>query len=129
MTMSPRPAGSGGPAVITGAASAVPPSREQDDLWHGFFGPHFAQRRWAERVFSASGVRRRHPAVDPTVEDVSGWSTGARMDRYLVEAMPLGKSAVSGALAAAGLAASDVGLFTVVSCTGYATPGVDIQLA
>jgi alkylresorcinol/alkylpyrone synthase len=128
MTMS-RNAGAGGPAVITGAASAMPPSREQEDLWQGFFGPHLVHSRWAERVFAASGVRRRHPAVDPTVEDVSGWSTGARMDRYLVEAMPLGKSAVSGALASAGLAASDVGLFTVVSCTGYATPGVDIQLA
>jgi alkylresorcinol/alkylpyrone synthase len=117
------------PAAITGAASAVPPSLGQEELWAGFFGSHFADSRWAHRVFTGSGVRRRHSAVDPTVEDVSGWSTGARMARYLVEAMPLGKAAVSGALAEAGLAPADVGLLAVVSCTGYATPGVDIRLA
>ena len=51
------------------------------------------------------------------------------MQRYLVEAMPLGKAAVGDALAAAGLAPTDVGLFAVCSCTGYVTPGLDILLA
>ena len=51
------------------------------------------------------------------------------MRRFVEEALPLGKEAVSAALDAAGLAASDVGLFGVVSCTGYATPGLDILLA
>jgi alkylresorcinol/alkylpyrone synthase len=124
-----RPAPSLRPAVITGAARATPPTRSQEDLWTGYFAAHFAGTRWAHRVFSAAGVDRRHPVVDPTTEDVSGWSTGARMERYLVEAVPLGRRAVSGALAEAGLAPADVGLFAVVSCTGYATPGVDIRLA
>src|SRR4029434_4348626 len=52
-----------------------------------------------------------------------------RMRRYLTEAMPLGKSAVCDALAAAGVAAADIGLFAVCSCTGYVTPGLDILLA
>ena len=39
------------------------------------------------------------------VEDPSQWSTGARMERYLVEALPLGKDAVSAALGQAGVAA------------------------
>ncbi len=129
MTASPAAGGRPAPALITGAASATPPTREQEDLWAGFFGGHFGGDRWVHRIFSSSGVERRHPAVDPTVEDISRWSTGARMDRYLVEAMPLGKSAVGGALSAAGLAPEDVGLFAVASCTGYATPGVDIHLA
>jgi predicted naringenin-chalcone synthase len=43
--------------------------------------------------------------------------------------MPLGKEAVSEALADAGLSPTDVGLLTVVSCTGYVTPGLDILLA
>jgi len=43
--------------------------------------------------------------------------------------MPLGKEAVAGALADAGLDPADVGLLTVVSCTGYVTPGLDILLA
>jgi predicted naringenin-chalcone synthase len=51
------------------------------------------------------------------------------MQRFLAEAMPLGKEAVSGALADAGLDPTDVGLLTVVSCTGYVTPGLDILLA
>jgi predicted naringenin-chalcone synthase len=51
------------------------------------------------------------------------------MDRYRVEAMPLAKEAVLGALDAAGIAAGQVGLLAVASCTGYATPGIDILLA
>jgi predicted naringenin-chalcone synthase len=74
-------------------------------------------------------VRQRHTVVDPRVEDLSRWSTGARMERYIVESVPLGKEAVARALEEAGLSAGDVGLFTVASCTGYATPGVDIRLA
>ncbi|HLH99730.1 MAG TPA: 3-oxoacyl-[acyl-carrier-protein] synthase III C-terminal domain-containing protein [Acidimicrobiales bacterium] len=118
-----------GRAYVSGAASAAPPAVTQDRLWRTYFEPRLAGDRWAHRIFASAGVTRRHLAVDPSVEDVSGWSTGARMDRYLAEAVPLGKSAVAGALAGAGLAASDVGLLAVVSCTGYATPGVDIHLA
>ena len=51
------------------------------------------------------------------------------MRRYLVEALPLGKEAVGRALTDAGVAADDIGLFAVCSCTGYATPGLDILLA
>ena len=51
------------------------------------------------------------------------------MRRYITEAVPLGKEAVSAALDEAGLAPGDVGLLEVVSCTGYATPGLDITLA
>jgi predicted naringenin-chalcone synthase len=51
------------------------------------------------------------------------------MRRYLAEALPLGKEAVASALSAAGVAATDVGLFVVCSCTGYVTPGLDILLA
>jgi alkylresorcinol/alkylpyrone synthase len=103
----------------------------QDELWTGFFATHYGgvQRALAKRLFGNSGVVRRHGAVNPLIEDVSGWSTQKRMGRYLTEAMPLGKSAVSDALAAAGVPAAEVGLFAVCSCTGYVTPGLDILLA
>jgi predicted naringenin-chalcone synthase len=81
------------------------------------------------RLFRGVGVQQRHLAVNPLVEDVSRWSTGERMRRYVAEALPLGKEAVGAALADANLAAEDVGLFAVASCTGYATPGVDIRTA
>ena len=83
----------------------------------------------AKRIFENSGVVSRHGAVNPLVEDASGWSTAKRMGRYLTEALPLGKDAVSGALDAAGLRPAEIGLFVVCSCTGYATPGLDILLA
>lgn len=74
-------------------------------------------------------MSRRQAAVNPLLEDVSDWPTERRMRRYQVEALPLGKEAVGRALTVAGLAASDLGLFVVCSCTGYATPGLDILLA
>jgi len=98
-------------------------------LWDGYFSGAYAGSRVAPHAWAASGVRTRHGVVDPTIEDVSSWSTGQRMKRYAAEALPLGKDAVAAALDAAHVRADDVGLFTVVSCTGYATPGLDILLA
>lgn len=117
------------PPVVTGFGAAFPGEMDQDGLWRDFFAEHYRTRPVARRIFASAGVTRRHGAVDPRVEDVSNWTTGARMSRYVEEALPLGGAAVGDALAAAGLAASDVGLFAVVSCTGYSTPGVDILLA
>lgn len=114
---------------VVGAGHAVPAPMGQQALWDGYFRQHYADDRVAKRVWTSSGITTRHGVVDPTREDISGVSTGARMRRFVEEAVPLGKEAVSSALASAGLDASDVGLFGVVSCTGYATPGLDILLA
>ena len=116
-------------AVLTGASSALPAPMDQQALWDGFFRDHYADARLARKVWEHSAISTRRGVVDPTVEDISGWGTAARMQRFLAEAMPLGKEAVGGALADAGLDPVDVGLFTVVSCTGYVTPGLDILLA
>ncbi|MEP6697486.1 MAG: type III polyketide synthase [Pseudonocardiales bacterium] len=116
-------------AVVTGAAQAFPATRDQDQLWAGFFSRHYAGSRLAERIFRSAGVHSRHGVVNPLDEDISGWGTGARMERYAAEAMPLGKEAVGTALDRAGLDPCDVGLFAVASCTGYTTPGIDIMLA
>jgi predicted naringenin-chalcone synthase len=118
-------------AIIAGLGTALPPSVVQEDLWDGFFARRFAddRRGLAKRIFANSGVRTRQAAVNPLIEDVSDWSTERRMRRYQVEAMPLGKEAIGRALTDAGLAADEIGLFAVCSCTGYATPGLDILLA
>ncbi|MEV0326504.1 type III polyketide synthase [Micromonospora echinospora] len=117
--------------VIAGLGTAQPSSAAQDELWTGFFAGHYsgATRALARRIFANSGVSRRQAAVSPLLEDVSEWPTERRMRRYQVEALPLGREAAGRALASAGLAAGDVGLFVVCSCTGYATPGLDIMLA
>ncbi len=96
-------------AVLTGAGRAVPATYEQDDVWQGFFATHYAGVRAAERIFRNTGVLRRHAVANPVDEDLSQWSTGARMQRYIAEALPLGKQAVAGALDAAGLAPGDIG--------------------
>lgn len=116
-------------AVLTGSGSAVPAPMPQQALWDDFFAEHYDHSRLAERIWRSSGVQRRHGVVDPREEDVSGWSTGARMRRFIAEAMPLGKEALNGCMASAGLGPEDIDLLTVVSCTGYATPGLDILLA
>jgi alkylresorcinol/alkylpyrone synthase len=117
--------------VIAGMGVALPPHSAQDELWSGFFDRHFPPptRSLAARIFANSGVVTRQAAVNPLVEDVSEWSTERRLRRYLVEALPLGKEAVGRALVDAGLGADELGLFVVCSCTGYATPGLDILLA
>jgi alkylresorcinol/alkylpyrone synthase len=116
-------------AAVTGTGCAFPADVPQDAMWSEFFAEHFAGSRVARRIFASAGVQQRHAVADPRKEDLSGWSTGARIERYAAEAMPLGEAAVAGALDDAGLAPRDVGLLTVVSCTGYATPGIDIRLA
>jgi predicted naringenin-chalcone synthase len=116
---------------LAGIGYAHPSALTQDELWRGYFATHYAgvQRALASRLFANSGVVSRHGAVNPLIEDVSGWSTQKRMSRYLTEALPLGKAAVTDALATAGVPAAEVGLFAVCSCTGYVTPGLDILLA
>ncbi|HEX8519567.1 MAG TPA: type III polyketide synthase [Pseudonocardia sp.] len=117
-------------AAVTGFGTAVPDQRfSQDELWSGAYVHNSGGGALHRRLWRGVGVQRRHMVVNPLVEDVSRWSTGERMRRYVTEALPLGKEAVGAALADAGLAAEDVGLFAVASCTGYATPGVDVHTA
>jgi alkylresorcinol/alkylpyrone synthase len=118
-------------ARIAGIGVAHPPPVAQQAVFDGFFAGHYAgvARGLAKRIFENSGVVTRHGVANPLVEDVSQWPTSKRMERYLAEALPLGKEAVSAALADAGLDAADIGLLAVCSCTGYVTPGLDILLA
>lgn len=118
-------------AVIAGVGAGLPPAVRQDELWARFFAQHYAgpAQPLAQRIFTNAGVETRHAAVSPLLEDVSGWPTARRMERYLTEALPLAKEAAGEALADAGLAPPEVGLLAVCSCTGYATPGLDILLA
>src|SRR3954454_16604457 len=125
-------------AVVTGAGSALPATLDQDAVWEGYFARHYEAGRAARRLFAGAGVQRRHAVASPLDEDLSGWGTGARMERFVQEALPLGKQAVGGAMDAAAAAGAldaawlppgDVGLFAVATCTGYSTPVIDIRLA
>jgi predicted naringenin-chalcone synthase len=116
-------------AVLTGQGLAVPAPISQQEAWDDVFAARLRNSAMARAIFLGAGITTRHTALDPRVTDVSTWSTGDRMRRYVEEGRPLGREAVEQALREAGVAAADVGLFVVVSCTGYATPGLDIQIA
>jgi predicted naringenin-chalcone synthase len=118
-----------GAGVITGFGAAMPPTMQQQRLWDEFFAAHYHGSAIAERVFRRSGVESRHGVADPREDDVRAWSTGARMRRFVAEALPLGKEALDACLADGGIEPGDVGQLTVASCTGYATPGLDVLLA
>lgn len=117
--------------VIAGIGVAHPPPARQDELWDGYFAQHYGGvgKALAQRIFAHSGVTTRHGVINPMIEDVSTWSTAQRMVRYLAEALPMGKEAISAALNNAGLDPAEVGALVVCSCTGYVTPGLDILLA
>lgn len=116
-------------AAIAGLGVAYPGTLRQDALWDGFFSACYSDSPLARRLWFRSGVKTRHGVVDPRDEDLSTWGTAARMRRFMAEALPLGKAALSSCLADAGLCPRDVDLMAVVTCTGYATPGLDILLA
>ena len=116
-------------AHIAAIATALPRAVEQNTLWDEHFRPLLGGSRAAERIFAAVGVRRRHAVVSPLDLDLSESTTGERMRLYNEYARPLGHEAVSAALASADLDPADIGQLTVVSCTGYTAPGLDVQLA
>jgi alkylresorcinol/alkylpyrone synthase len=117
-------------ARIAGIGAALPPTYTQDRLWEDVFRWHFSRSRVAQRIFTASDVRSRHSATDPAeFKAVADWSTAERMVRYGEVAPPLGLEAVRNALEAADTDPEEIGLLAVVTCTGYRTPGLDIELA
>ncbi len=58
----------------------------------------------------------------------SGPTTGERMHLYRELAAPLAEQAAAGAIASANIDPSEVSHLITVSCTGFAAPGVDVQL-
>jgi alkylresorcinol/alkylpyrone synthase len=116
-------------AVLAGIGSAVPPDVRQDQLWDDFFAEHYRGNSVAERIWRRAGVETRHGVAIPWKEDVRGWGTEERMKRFIEEAMPLGAEAIRASLSRISVAPGDVDLLTVVSCTGYASPGLDVLVA
>lgn len=114
---------------IAAIASAVPTTVSQAALWEDHYARLSGNDIAVRRLWHGAGVQTRHLAADPLAEDVSGWGTGARMNRFFAEAVPLAKQSVLEALAAARVDPSEVGMLAVVSCTGYGNPGLDVRLA
>lgn len=118
-----------GGAQIIGIGTAFPDSYSQDDLWDSFFAEHYGYDAAAHRIWRNCGVEQRHAVVDPRIDDLRFAGTEERMRRYLEAGLPLAVEAVESCLADARLNPSQIDHLTVVSCTGYGTPGIEIGLA
>ena len=65
----------------------------------------------------------------PAAADTGGGpSTAARMTRYATEAGPLALDAARTALARSGIDSADITHLITCSCTGFANPGVDLDI-
>ena len=116
-------------AQVAHIASAMPEPISQRAMWDECFHDRYRNLAGAQRIWNTAGIETRHAAIDPRTEDATNWTTGVRMARYVDEAVPLATRAVTDVLRMADMTARDLDLFVVVSCTGYATPGVDLLLA
>ena len=125
---------------ILAAASARPPHRYRQEDMLAFvqdylFGPEWrAHPERAERAhalaqtFAAAQVAERQSAIDISAFYSARRGTGERMAFYREAAHALGGEALRAALADT-RAPEQVTDLSVISCTGYAAPGIDITLA
>ena len=86
------------------------------------------RRELMRRLHASAGVRTRHLALPlDRYRDLGGF--GPANDVWIDVGGRLGEEAVSAALAAAGLAPSDVDLIVTTSVTGLAVPSLDARIA
>jgi alkylresorcinol/alkylpyrone synthase len=118
-------------AWLQSLGSAMPERvYKQAEIVESFFGklPGW-QPDWAE-VFLASGVERRAAVIDVHRYYARQPTTAERMRTFTPAALRLGAEAARRALERGGPdAAAEVGDLVVVSCTGYAGPGLDVHLS
>jgi prepilin-type processing-associated H-X9-DG protein len=133
---------------ILGIGTAVPElSIEQADAAEAagiLCGLTDKQRRLLPTLYRHAGVRKRHTVLltpeangNPggqafyrSVEEggPNGPTTAARMQKYAQAATGLATAACRKALTDAPIAASAITHLITVSCSGFAAPGVDVQL-
>lgn len=133
--------------VILGIGTAAPARQiAQSDaaqLAAGFANAEPGHERALEAIYRQTRIRARGSVLleDPGAESFAqsffppadaveqgGPTTAARMARYAAEAGPLAARAVGATLARAGIDAADVTHLVTCSCTGFANPGVDLEL-
>lgn len=117
-------------ATLRSLGFAVPRAWDQEglaagvaDAW-GLAGG--ARDRWM-RIARGTSIRRRHAIAE--LGETMTMSTAERMRAYERHAPSLAASAAGDALARAGLVGGDVTDCVVVSCTGFAAPGVGARMS
>jgi len=133
--------------VLHAIGTATPPRQiQQADaarLAAGFSTPSSTRARALEAIYRQTQIDTRgsvlleepgdepyaqsfFPPADATAE--GGPTTAARMARYAAEAGSLAIAAARSAIAAAAIPPADVTHLVTCSCTGFANPGVDLEI-
>jgi len=128
---------------IVSVTSAQPPFVVTQDDMLSFILKHFLGAGWESRrdldadvrrmrhVFAASHVDRRHFAIDVDSFYSEPHGTGERMALYQPAAYELARPALEACFAQTShlRTPGDVTDLFLISCTGYASPGLDISLS
>lgn len=136
-------------AHITGLGLALPAHwvTQADSARHALSTSQATngQRNFAERVYQNAGIASRHSVLleassaegQPVQQSYylpqddanpTGPSTAQRMHSYREHAAPLACRAAEKALAESGVDRSDITHLVTVSCSGFYSPGYDIQM-
>lgn len=100
----------------------------QSEIYERFLEPHLGKNRRARILFQRAGIQRRFTATPGEFHNVVR-GTQERNRVFMQEALPLGALTVERALDACGLGARAIDQFSVISCTGYDLPFLDLQIA
>ncbi|HEX9337258.1 MAG TPA: type III polyketide synthase [Pseudonocardiaceae bacterium] len=101
---------------------------DQEDLYFDFYQHLYRDLPDAQKLFTATGVRRRHVAWDPREHFVTGHpGLKERMTAWEDHVLAMGREGVAAVLD--GVDRERVGSFTLCSCTGYAGPTPEMALA
>lgn len=136
--------------LLHAVGTAVPayryPQASAREVMERWLRPDRRTRKLLERVYARSGIDFRHSVVgdflpepprdgvpplffDPEAGTFRSPTTGERNDRYAREVGPMAAAAAQDAFRRApGLRPQQVTHLVTVSCTGFATPGVDLHL-
>lgn len=116
---------------IVAVGTALPPNRfDQKRLYAESLDGYFGSNPKAAAIFDHPAIEARHSVLeDPAAFFAARPGAGARNAVYAAEAPALARQAAEACLARAGLGPGDVDTLVTITCTGYMTPGVDIQLA
>lgn len=100
----------------------------QSEIYQRFLEPHLGSNRRARILFQRAGIQRRFTAMPGEYHNTFR-GTEERNLTFMQEALPLGAGAVQRALDASRVVAREIDQFSVISCTGYDLPFLDLQIA
>lgn len=118
-------------SVIASVHGVVPQHRYPQAVITAEFSklvsPNGAQRGVIERIHQATSVEYRNLSLPlDAYKDLLGF--GTTNNEFIRVGMELGRSAIAGALAKAGIKANEVDLIISTSVTGIAVPAIDSRL-